>query len=427
MSTVLMPFIDHNSINHKFYLRADLGDNTFKSTCFWSGIYPTTVSDEIEICASFLEKLLCYDKAVITVDDYLFLARNLENDLLKALINDEAIEIYNNYGIKAGMSSFADEDPITLSFHLNKSFDCEQYLEDYQRIYNCKFSDTNLKSILNNLTSLNNIDVDDTWIKELNEETINDIGNEAITRKLGLINDGKIINRDRDYNQFLYNRLAYLNLYLSIGNKLKIIDVSLPDEIQTLLDAKIGAYIKSPNNNILEGYTKIIENSGILDIPSLVTKNILSFNDIFEIRKSKRSIDFRKWLENASRSFETRDMVEMYNQANSFGDVLKVSREKNYVKTLKFAIPSVIGFIPIVGGYISTGIGTKMYISDMINNNYKPKIFVEKYLKKFTDHKMIEYKIKSENDYLMKVHGKIYSNDRCPCGSGKKYKKCHGV
>lgn len=177
MSTVLIPFIDHNSINHKFYLRADLGDNTYKSTCFWSGIYPTTGSDEIEICASFLEKLLCYDKAVITVDDYLFLARNLENDLLKALINDDAIEIFNNYGIKAGMSSFTDEDPITLSFHFNKSFDCEQYLKDYQRIYNCKFSDINLKSILNNLTSLNNIDVDDNWIKELNEETINDFGN----------------------------------------------------------------------------------------------------------------------------------------------------------------------------------------------------------------------------------------------------------
>lgn len=120
-------------------------------------------------------------------------------------------------------------------------------------------------------------------------------------------------------------------------------------------------------------------------------------------------------------------MVEMYNQANSIGDVLKVSRENNYIKTLKFAIPTVIGFIPFVGGYISNAIGTKMYISDMINNNYKPKIFVEKYLKKFTESKMLEYKIKSENDYLMKVHGKIYPNDRCPCGSGKKYKNCHGV
>lgn len=123
MSTVLMPFVDHSTINHKFYLRADLTDNSFKSTCFWSGIYPTIDSNNIKTCALFLEKLLCYDKAMITVDDYLFLARNLERDLLKALIDDGAIEIYNNYGIKAGMSSFTDEDPITLSFYSNKSFD----------------------------------------------------------------------------------------------------------------------------------------------------------------------------------------------------------------------------------------------------------------------------------------------------------------
>ena len=403
-----------------------MADNSLKSTCFWSGIYPTIDSNNIKTCALFLEKLLCYDKAMITVDDYLFLARNLESDLLKALMDDRAIEIYNNYGIKAGMSSFTDEDPIILGFYQNKSFDSEKYLVEYQRIYNYKFSDVNLKSILNNLTKLKSIDVNEGWIKALNEEIIKDLNNRAIIENLGLINDGKIINRDRDYNQFLYNRLAYLNLYLSIGNELKIRDVALPVEIQTLLDAKIGAYIKSPNTNIHDGYTQIIEETGIMDMSLLVTNGVLSLYDIFEIRKDKKSIDFRIWLKKASSSSETRDIVEMYNQANSLGDILNVSREKNYMKTLKFVVPTLVGFIPLVGGCISNLIGTKMYISDMVNSNYKPKIFVESYLKELIDHKMLEYKIRSENDYFIKVHGKISRNDSCPCGSGKKYKKCHG-
>lgn len=427
MSTVLMPFIDHSTINHKIYIRTDLTDNSFKSTCFWTGIYPTIDSNNIKTCALFFEKLLCFDKAMITLDDYLFLTRFLGSDLLKALMDDGAIEIYNNYGIKVGMSSFTDEDPITLSFYSNKSFDSEKYLAEYQRINNYEFSDINLRSILNNLTMLKGIDVNEEWIKALTEETFKDFNNKVITGNLGLINEGKIINRDRDYNQFLYNRLAYLNLYLSIGNELKIKDVALPVEIQTLLDVKIGAYIKSPNTNIHDGYTKIIENSGIVDISSLVTNNILSFNDIFEIRKSNKSIDFRIWLEKTSSSSETRDIVEMYNQANTFGDILNVSREKNYVKSLKFAVPTLVGFIPLVGGYISNLIGTKMYISDMVNNNYKPRIFVESYFKELIDRKMLEYKRLSENDYLIKAHGKISRNDSCPCGSGKKYKKCHGV
>lgn len=31
-----------------------------------------------------------------------------------------------------------------------------------------------------------------------------------------------------------------------------------------------------------------------------------------------------------------------------------------------------------------------------------------------------------ESRRLHMVHGKIGRNERCPCGSGKKYKKCHG-
>jgi uncharacterized protein YecA (UPF0149 family) len=31
-----------------------------------------------------------------------------------------------------------------------------------------------------------------------------------------------------------------------------------------------------------------------------------------------------------------------------------------------------------------------------------------------------------EKRYINRQHGKVGRNERCPCGSGKKYKKCHG-
>lgn len=31
-----------------------------------------------------------------------------------------------------------------------------------------------------------------------------------------------------------------------------------------------------------------------------------------------------------------------------------------------------------------------------------------------------------EKRVLRQEHGKIGRNEKCPCGSGKKYKKCHG-
>jgi hypothetical protein len=35
--------------------------------------------------------------------------------------------------------------------------------------------------------------------------------------------------------------------------------------------------------------------------------------------------------------------------------------------------------------------------------------------------------INDENKIVPAVSNKVGRNDRCPCGSGKKYKKCHGA
>ncbi|MDP6101823.1 MAG: SEC-C metal-binding domain-containing protein [Dehalococcoidia bacterium] len=31
-----------------------------------------------------------------------------------------------------------------------------------------------------------------------------------------------------------------------------------------------------------------------------------------------------------------------------------------------------------------------------------------------------------EKRFILRQHGKVGRNDKCPCGSGKKYKRCHG-
>lgn len=395
MSKALISFIDLTAINDKFYFRIATGHGTVKSTCFWTGIYPhLDISDKVK-CSKLAEYLLCYDTCLITVDDYLFLVKTLGVDIVNSLINDNALEVYNNKGLKAGVFNLSEHDPLILNFLLNKSFDPEAYMFDYQKIYNTTYDVNTAVSITQVLSKVNIIGIDDVWIDNLNNEISNDLRNKEIIEKLGLINDGKIIDRDNDYNQIMYNRIAYLNLYLALGNKLKLNDITLPNEIQMLLNVKMGAYLKTQNNLINDSFTSIAEYSGVYSIPHLLETNVINFSDILKIRNNKKTIDFRRWLEQTVKQAPLQDIIEQYNAAVLEGVVLKNPKENILLKTFKFAIPTSIGFIPFVGGALSSLISTSLFVKDVITDNYKPNIFIEKYLKKEIDNKMKKHKIRS--------------------------------
>lgn len=395
MSKALISFIDHLAINHKFYLRSQMTDGSFKSTCYWTGIYPNLdISDNVK-SAKLAEKLLCYDTCIITVDDYLFLVKVLGINIVNSLISDGALEIYNNLGIKAAIANVSENEPLFLNFSVDKGFDPDVCINEYQRIYNVKYDDKVKESIMKVLNNITCINIDDIWIDGLNKEITNDLGNGAIISKLGLINGGKIFDRDHDYNQILFNRIAYLNLYLALGNKLKLNNIVLPEEIQNLFDVKLGAYIKTPNSILQDSFSSIIDYTGVHDIFNLILSKQMSFEDIIRIRNNKKSIDFRKWLEHAVQSTSSHDIVELYNEAISEGVILQSSKESKLSKTLKFAIPTGIGFIPVVGGIISNIIGTSLFAKDIFSNNYKPSIFIEECLKKEISNKMNEQRIRS--------------------------------
>ena len=67
-----------------------------------------------------------------------------------------------------------------------------------------------------------------------------------------------------------------------------------------------------------------------------------------------------------------------------------------------------------------------LYINNNIDNCLIDKIYFEKHGLKMPDysHSYIGEKMVAYGP--IKKSKKIYPNDPCPCGSGKKYKKCHG-
>jgi len=408
-------------------------DGNINSTCYWSGIYPEFPINKLDICAQFADKLLCYDTCIITYEDYLFLVGVLGFKTVHTLYYEGAIEIYNNKGVKASITNVAENDPFILNFSFNNTMDPEKVIAEYQRIYNTEFNSEFNSQMIKILGDAKQVDFGDAFIRTLNEETTSDLNNPKITQKLGLLNGGKITDKDHDFNQFLYNRIAYLNLYMSLGNALSLNNIMLPAVIQDLLDVKLGAYSIYNNHEQYTAFTSITEYAGIEDTSKLISNGILNFSDIIKIRNNKHSAEFRSWLEKICRSgfsssSEVNDYVQLYNTAVKEGVKLKDTKESIILKSLKFAVPTAIGCIPtpITAG-ASLLMNTSLFIKDIVKKNFKPNIFIDDFLKEEISNKMNESKLRTENANFIKLYGKISPNEKCPCGSNKKYKKCHGI
>ena len=66
------------------------------------------------------------------------------------------------------------------------------------------------------------------------------------------------------------------------------------------------------------------------------------------------------------------------------------------------------------------------YVLDKVLKGWHPNFFLDNELKRIID-KCVEENNKANKDAFREQMFKgVGRNDPCPCGSGKKYKKCHG-
>ena len=434
MSKAFVPIVYHNNINHKYYFRApDLNDN-FASTCFWSGIYPSITNEKEVAYTEISDKLLCYDTCYVSINDYLYLVKMIGINTVNSLVSEGAIKIIDDKEIKIAVFDIKPNGSRLISFDSNHNLDLEKNVREYYRIQGININDNEYPKIIKNILSAKKIENHTSMISSLNEEISNDLLNPNIIDNLGLINNGVIVDRDNDYNQFLYNRIAYLNLYLYIINNLEINNLILPPEIQILFNVKTGAYINSNYQKELEVFSNICEVNNIANIPKAIQEKALDFNDILRIRTNKHAVEFRKWLEvictkGSSSNLETQDLSKLYNEACNNKGKFEIIWEKKYIKTLKFAIPALLSLLPdpvtaTIGG---TTAGAAIFVTDTIlAKKYRPNMFIDEYLKEYVDDKLTTMKREQENKYFIQQIGNIQRNELCPCGSGLKHKKCHG-
>lgn len=155
---------------------------------------------------------------------------------------------------------------------------------------------------------------------------------------------------------------------------------------------------------------------GIPNLIELYEKKILAIEDIIEVREDYHGRKFRDfYLSNDYNEEKIKHEIFSYKENSKF---------KIISDNLRFYIPNIIGLGNTWTG-IGAGLADKYLLSNLLKE-WTPNFFLDNILKEKIDSKIKAEDLMKKKELLKKTFPNTGRNDKCPCGSGKKFKKCCG-
>jgi hypothetical protein len=223
--------------------------------------------------------------------------------------------------------------------------------------------------------------------------------------------DGKL-----EYNQVSINRLHELNKSAVLSAELGIDNVKMDAEISNIMLKKVSSVFSIPLHEGTDVLIRIEQQKGFPDLGELYINKIINFDEILNLRDSFNGKIFRYWAK-ASNYEEDLMRQEIMNSVKS----MLGSKCLQPIRLLACNLLGLGGFLP---GLAASAFDS--YILEKILIGWHPNFFLDNDLKKMID-SSVEEKERQNKDMLRKQMFKgVGRNDLCPCGSGKKFKNCHG-
>ena len=259
-----------------------------------------------------------------------------------------------------------------------------------------------------------NIGNPDIFTKKVNDETNRDILNPLFLRDSNFYRqrlDGKW-----EYNQVSRVRLQELNKSVILAEILGIDNIKMDAAINELMVRKtISAFSKTIHSGT-DVLLKLEQQKGFPDLGELFVNNIIGLDEILKLRDDFQGKIFRYW---AKQSAYDEDLMRK-EIMNSVDNILGF-KLINPIRMLACNIIGLLGFIP---GLVASAVDG--YILNAISKGWHPNFFLDDKLKKMID----ECVKKEERIAKIRMRDETFKgigrNEPCPCGSGKKYKECHG-
>ncbi len=252
-------------------------------------------------------------------------------------------------------------------------------------------------------------------IKEkINKETNRDISDPIFLNDSNFYRITK--NKGIEYNVHSRVRLQELNKSAILASTLGIDNVKMDAAINELMIRKtVSAFSKTISCGT-DTIIRIEQEKGFPDLGELFVNQIIDLDTILKLRDNFHGKIFRYWAKRTNYD----EAIMRQEVMNSVQNIL-ASKCANPLRMIGCNIIGLAGFLP---GIAAEAIDS--FILENISKGWHPNFFLDEKLKKMIDD-CIEKKNREDRikmrDTLFKNIGR---NDPCPCGSGKKYKNCHG-
>lgn len=369
------------------------------------------------IISDVFQSLLLHDKLVVLTSEFLEIVRAFGLPDAIKLLKSEKFELIDD-GICFDMIHINDKR-LSLSsvFYAGKNKNItstmewlEDKLSDEARL-NKKITDVLLLNIDKYNTTINGTQIADVTEKEITF----DLSNKQLTNYL----DISTKSHDDIVKQDAYSilRLASMNKSLAYASTLSIESIVVDAEIKPILNKKLSPLLSHDKSvNLFDSYFEnLFDKKSIPNLSELYERKIISIDDFLSIVSTLSSKQFRNWIKD--KSFNIKEIE---------ADLLKSAPQlsNSAIKFIRWMLPDVIGFINPVAGIIASF--SDSYIVEKLMQGWHPNIFLDDVLKNQIDKKLLAHKRIEKQEQIKSKFPGVDRNDKCPCDSGKKFKKCCG-
>lgn len=219
-----------------------------------------------------------------------------------------------------------------------------------------------------------------------------------------------------EYNQVSLNRLHELNKSAVLSAELGIDNVKMDAEISGIMLKKISSVFPAPLHEGADALIRIEQQKGFPDLGELFVNKIINLDEILNLRDSFNGKIFRYW---AKASNYEEDLMRQ-DIMNSVQNVIG-SKCLQPIRMLACNLLGLGGFLP---GLAASAFDS--FILEKVLKGWHPNFFLDNDLKKMIDSSVEENDRQNKDMLRRQMFKGVGRNDLCPCGSGKKFKNCHG-
>lgn len=246
------------------------------------------------------------------------------------------------------------------------------------------------------------------------KETLNDLKNKPFAETNNILRiDG---SGRTEFHQLNILRLHELNTVAVTAELLGVNAIKTDSHISNLMNQKCASAFANKLQDGVAGIQSILHKKGFPDLGELFVKNVINLDDILKLRNSIGGNIFRYWA-------MTNDYDEEQMQKDIMNSIHTVLGSK-LSSILRFTTCSVIGFVCAIPGIATSAFDS--FVLNKVAKGWHPNIFLDDKIKCAIDKCIQENERKEKQKLLLERFKNVRRNEPCPCGSGLKFKKCHG-